>query len=61
MWIFSIAVLGLIVIAVAALTAVGERRRGGHISLAVVAGVCFPVTWVIWYVRDQHPFRRAHP
>jgi hypothetical protein len=60
MMIFGIAVLGLIVLAVAALTAVGERRRGGRILLAVVAGVCFPVTWVVWYVRDQRPFQRAH-
>ena len=61
MVIFGIAVLGLTVLAVAALTAAGERRRGGRIPLAVLAGVCFPVTWVVWYVRDQRPFQRAHP
>lgn len=59
MVILSIAVLGLL-LAVAALTAVGERRRGGRIALMVLAAVCFPVTWVVWYVRDQHPFQRAH-
>lgn len=55
------AVLGAIVLAVAALTALGERRRGGRVPTAVVAGICFPVTWVTWYVRDQRPFRRARP
>ena len=58
MVIISIVVLGSIVLAFATLTAVGSRRRGAHISLAILAGVCFPVTWVIWYVRDQRPFRR---
>jgi hypothetical protein len=36
-----------------ALTAVGERKRGGRPVTAVVAGLFFPVTWTAWYVRDE--------
>ena len=42
------AVLGLMV-----LTAVGERRRGNGIGLSVVAGLFFPIAWVVWYQRDE--------
>ena len=30
------------------------------LALTVLAGVCFPVTWVPWYVRDEHPYERVH-
>ncbi|GAA4718799.1 hypothetical protein [Nocardioides conyzicola] len=39
-------------VAFAALTALGERRRGGSPAVALVAGVFFPLTWMAWYVRD---------
>ena len=55
----GVAVLGVIVLAVVTLTAIGSRHRGAGIPLATLAGLCFPVTWVVWYVRDQHPYRRA--
>jgi hypothetical protein len=57
------AVLGVLVaglLVLAALTALGSRRRGGRWPLAVVSGAFFPVTWVAWYVRDGgHSQRRA--
>ncbi|WP_296604185.1 hypothetical protein [Nocardioides sp.] len=42
-----------VVIALIALTAVGQRRRGGGLAVAAIAGVFFPVAWVAWYVRDM--------
>ena len=44
---------GMIVGALVWLTAIGERRRGHAWVVAVVAGVFFPVTWVVWYLRDD--------
>ena len=61
MVIVSAVVIGIIVLAVVTLTAAGSRRRGTGISLAVVAGLCFPITWVVWYLRDQRPYRRTLP
>jgi hypothetical protein len=52
--VFALGLLPLVV-----LTASGARRRGAGAPLAMVAGVCFPVTWAIWYVLDEHPYRRA--
>jgi hypothetical protein len=56
----SVAVLGLIALAIGTLTAIGSRRRGAGVPLATLAGFCFPVTWTVWYVRDRHPCLRAH-
>jgi hypothetical protein len=44
----------------AVLTCVGARRRGAGPAAALAAGVAFPVTWVVWYARDERPFRRRH-
>jgi hypothetical protein len=44
----------------AVLTGLGEHRRGARTVVAVLAGVAFPLTWVVWYVRDEHPFE-PHP
>jgi hypothetical protein len=41
------------------LTALGARRRGLVVPIAVLAGVAFPVTWALWYVRDEHPYQKA--
>jgi len=41
------------------LTGVGARRRGHAALPAMVAGVFFPVTWVVWYLRDERPYRQA--
>ncbi|QBJ95782.1 hypothetical protein ERC79_07255 [Rhodococcus sp. ABRD24] len=42
----------------AGLTSLGARRRGQVRTLAVLSGALFPVTWVVWYLRDE---RRAEP
>jgi hypothetical protein len=59
-----LAAIALLVPAAAILpvmTALGSRRRGASVPVALVAGLLFPVTWAWWYVRDEHPYRRAHP
>lgn len=40
------------VVALAILTAIGERRRGGRLAVVLLAGVFFPVAWIAWYRRD---------
>ena len=52
--------LAVITLPLPVLTGLGARRRGLAIPLVVLAGVVFPVTWTVWYVRDEHPYRRAH-
>ena len=52
----ALAVVCLVLLGVMTLTALGSRRRGTGLALAVVAGACFPATWTAWYVRDE---RRA--
>ncbi len=42
------------------LTCVGARRRGAGVAAALVAGIFFPVTWAVWYARDERPYRSRH-
>ena len=49
--------LGVAVLSLMVLTAAGERRRGTGIGLSVVAGLFFPISWVVWYQRDERPSR----
>ncbi len=58
--ILAIAVLSVIALVLPTLTAVGARRRGVPVPVAVLAGICFPVTWTVWYVRDERPHHRAN-
>jgi hypothetical protein len=51
--------LGVFVLTPPVLTVLGARRRGLALPRAVVAGVFFPITWTVWYLRDEHPYRRA--
>jgi hypothetical protein len=44
-------------LALMALTAQGASRRGSAVMPSLLAGLFFPVTWVAWYVRDEHPYR----
>lgn len=44
---------GAVMVSLAALTAVGERRRGGRLPVAVLAGLFFPLAWIAWYARDE--------
>lgn len=53
-------VLVTILLAVVALTFLGARRRGQRWYVAVASGLLFPVAWLLWYVRDEHPYRAGH-
>jgi hypothetical protein len=55
-----ILVLGGGLLALMFLTAQGASRRGLALLPALLAGLFFPVTWVVWYVRDEHPYRMTH-
>lgn len=50
-------VMGAALLALMGLTATGERRRGHGIALVLAAGFFFPITWVVWYLRDEHLYR----
>jgi ammonia channel protein AmtB len=41
-----------------AMTAQGAQRRGNGAWVVAVSGLFFPVTWVVWYLRDEHPYAR---
>lgn len=57
MWTTVGVMLGLgLMLAPVALTCVGARRRGSRLASAAVAGLFFPVTWTVWYLRDEHPY-----
>ena len=47
-------------LAMPVLTCVGARRRGAGVASAMVAGIFFPVTWAVWYARDERPHRSRH-
>ena len=53
-------VLAAVLLACMGLTASGERRRGHGIAVTVAAGIFFPITWTVWYVRDERPYRTVH-
>lgn len=53
-------VVGVALLTLMGLTATGERRRGHGIPVVLAAGIFFPITWVVWYLRDQHPYRVVH-
>lgn len=50
-------VMGAGLLVLMGVTATGERRRGHGVALAFVAGLFFPVTWAVWYLRDEHAYR----
>ena len=60
MLIVGLLVLAAVVLSLAVLTALGAHRRGLAAPRAAVAGLFFPVTWSVWYVRDEHPYQRTH-
>jgi hypothetical protein len=41
----------------AVLTWLGQRRRGSGRAVALIASAFFPVTWAVWYVVDERPYR----
>lgn len=52
-------VVGAALLMLMALTASGHHRRGHGLGLALAAGLFFPITWFVWYLRDEHPYRTA--
>lgn len=48
-----------VVAALVCMTATGERRRGHGAVVALTAGLFFPITWAVWYVRDERPYRTS--
>jgi hypothetical protein len=61
MLVHAFLVLAVAATPLAALTGLGAHRRGVGTPLAVLSGLCFPVTWTVWYLRDEHPYRRHRP
>lgn len=61
--VFAIVVLLAVaaLLALPVLTAFGAHRRGLGPLGSVVAGVFFPVTWAVWYLHDEDPYRRTAP
>ena len=57
----AVALLVLVALVLPVTTALGSRRRGASVVVSLLAGLLFPVTWVWWYVRDEHPYQRARP
>ncbi len=55
------ALVACTVLAAPSMTVVGARRRGQGVPAALLAGIFFPVTWVAWYVRDEHPYAGHGP
>jgi len=45
-------------LALVGLTISGARRRGNGPFASGFAGLVFPLTWVAWYVRDEHQRQR---
>lgn len=43
----------------AALTVLGARARGCSWRLALASGLAYPIAWMVWYVVDERPRRRA--
>jgi hypothetical protein len=60
LWLGS-TLVACVVLAAPVMTCVGARRRGRGVPAALLAGIFFPVTWVAWYVRDEHPYAGRGP
>ena len=54
-WVGASALAVLLVgwLALSGLTFTGARGRGQRLPGALLAGLCFPVTWLVWYVLDE--------
>jgi hypothetical protein len=59
MAIAAVVALAVVALPLCALTAVGARRRGAGVAMAILGGLVFPLTWAIWYLRDERPYQ--HP
>jgi hypothetical protein len=50
--------LAAVSLPLALLTALGAHQRGLAMPLVVLTSLFYPVAWIVWYVRDEHPYRR---
>ncbi len=55
----ALALAGAVLLGLALLTGAGQKRRGGSAPVVWASGACFPVTWLVWYFRDERPFARS--
>ena len=56
---WAIVALAAVPVALVVLTGMGAHERGLSLPLSVMAGLFFPIAWVVWYVSDEHPYRRG--
>lgn len=49
--------VGTYLLPLGVLTGIGARRRGAARPTALLAGVAHPLSWAVWYVRDEPPYR----
>lgn len=54
----AVLAIGLVALVLGLLTASGALKRGNSGRRATLSGMFFPITWVVWYVYDEHPYRR---
>jgi hypothetical protein len=54
---FLVGPLGGLLVLLAVLTALGGARRGVNAPRALIGGLFFPVTWVVWYLTDTRRLR----
>jgi hypothetical protein len=54
-------IIAIPVVAFMVLTGMGESQRGARPLTVVVAALFFPITWMVWYVRDEHPYAGSRP
>jgi hypothetical protein len=59
MVIAAVVALAAVALPLCALTALGARRRGASVPVAILGGAVFPLTWAIWYVRDESPYQHS--
>ena len=50
-------VVAAVLLVLVVLTAIGQRRRGTGVVLSLAGGLVFPIAWVVWYLKDQRPYR----
>jgi hypothetical protein len=48
-----VGVLLVVWLGLGGLTLTGALRRGQRRGPALLAGLAFPVTWAVWYARDE--------
>lgn len=58
--VLALVVGAMVAVALMVSTAVGQHRRGRGLPLVILAGLFFPITWIVWYVHDEHPYSGIH-